>query len=182
MGSGYVLSKIINSKRTSEMSSSPENSLKVTKQQDLKPAKKFSPFSVDSLLACKEKEISKNNNNNDEIEEHAGQQAAAEQAAVDLRLKKEEEPEDCDTSIKQDTESDIEDEEENSASSLAVSNGTSAVSGILPHRLPFNGLPIPSVPGWPTSPWIPQFRSPIPNFLQSKCNNFNYRFCGIYKG
>lgn len=126
-----------------------------------KPAKKFSPFSVDSLLATKVKQQEEENsdNNNDKKD------------PVDLSLKiipkKEEE-------IEEDYEEDEDLDEEDCEDEAKVE----AHPILSPHaRFPL-GLPgLPALPpvvpvssGFcnPVNPWMPQFRSPLNPFLPRK--------------
>ena len=154
-------------------------------------SKKFSPFSVDSLLATKVKktqEGSQNHNNNDlkndeQVQEndHPGRSTSPEGLDLSLKTpKKEELLEDDFIEEEDDEDLDMEDEEDeecddNSESTKSLANHPPG-SILAPHaRFPFPlGLPHSSAAAAavsclnPVNPWIPQFRSPLNPFLQSK--------------
>ena len=116
--------------------------------------KKFSPFSVDSLLATKVKQTEQQNNNQ----------------IVDLSFKKEETTEESDEEAvdyeDEDCDDDLNEESENEG-------GNEKPSTVLtPNpRFPLPlALPTPTSAGFfnPMGPWMPQFRSPLNPFLASK--------------
>ncbi len=134
--------------------------------------KKFSPFSVDSLLATKVK-LQQSENNNEDIN-------SSEKEAVDLSLSKlqipKKEEEHQEDEYDEDDLEDIADENcDNSDEDEAKEEEFSAAGHPIlnPHpRFPLGlGLPLPPVPtsSWnPVNPWMPQFRSPLNPFLPRK--------------
>ena len=148
-------------------------------------AKKFSPFSVDSLLATKVKQ-SQNENNNDETIEKRDSKVlrkndAETEAVVDLSLKssgsdqeiKKEEDLDQEDFTDDDDQEELDEDCDND--SIGTSTSCQATTVLNPHaRFPL-GLPLtlPPVPNstWNpvTNPWLsPQFRSPLNPFLPRK--------------
>ena len=144
-------------------------------------AKKFSPFSVDSLLATKVKQ-SKNENNNDETIEKSSSCTTGkndEAAVVDLSLKSAADNQEIkkEEDLDQEDFTDDDDEEldedcDNDSIGTSISCPTTVLN---PHaRFPLGlPLPLPPVPtsAWNpvTNPWLsPQFRSPLNPFLPRK--------------
>ena len=117
--------------------------------------KKFSPFSVDSLLATKVKQPEGHQNNNSQI--------------VDLSVKKEEE--ESDTEVDYEEEDDLEDCDDDLEETETDKPTVLTPNPRFPLGVPLGALPTPtSAAGFfnPMGPWLPQFRSPLNPFLASE--------------
>ena len=123
--------------------------LKMESEETNNSKKKFSPFSVDSLLATKVKKQQAEHQNNNQI--------------VDLSVKKEE-LEESDDIEDYEEDCDLEAEEE------SEDNESEKQTVLTPNpRFPLT-LPLPTpTSGFfnPMAPWMPQFRSPLNPFLTS---------------
>jgi hypothetical protein len=137
------------------------------KEVDKPAAKKFSPFSVDSLLATKiVQQAPELPDNNNEIKTDSD--------GVDLTIKvpMKEEIDDFDDDC--DTYED--DEEEEDLGAIKHPEQSTSVSHVFHPRFPL-GMPLGALPpvtsGWanPINPWMTQFRSPLNPFLPSKSDS-----------
>ena len=119
--------------------------------------KKFSPFSVDSLLATKVKQTEGHQNNNSQI--------------VDLSVKKEEEGESDTEEVDYEEEDDLEDCDDDLEETETDKPTVLTPNPRFPLGVPLGALPTPtSAAGFfnPIGPWLPQFRSPLNPFLASE--------------
>lgn len=135
-------------------------------------AKKFSPFSVDSLLATKVKLQQQQQENNNDNDHHHYQPPSAPSTTegLDLSLKREEASDDDGEEDDEDEDIDC-DKSDEEVPQISVSPGLPA-GAMLHQRFAFP-MPMPPVPtstGWnPVNPWMgPQFRSPLNPFMPSK--------------
>ena len=123
--------------------------LKMESEETNNSKKKFSPFSVDSLLATKVQKQQAEQQNNNQI--------------VDLSVKKEEQLEESDDIEDYEEDCDLEAEEE------SEDNDNEKQTVLTPNpRFPLPLIPTPTSGFFnPMGPWMPQFRSPLNPFLTS---------------
>ena len=128
--------------------------LLIRMESESKPAaKKFSPFSVDSLLATKVKEQQDENQNDAKN-------------AVDLSLKivpkTEEEEEEFEEEIEDEDLEECDEDLEKSTTTILSPHAR------FPLGLPLHLPPVPTSAWNPVNPWMPQFRSPLNPFMPRK--------------